>query len=111
VLSLQPAIRRIAVLGDMLELGEASAAQHAGLAPDVMASADLLFACGPEMWRLFDAVPATMQGAHAATSTELAPLVAAALRPGDAVLVKGSLGSRMAKIVAALPVNETREAG
>ncbi len=104
VLGLQPAARRIAVLGDMLELGEASAAEHEGLAPDVTATADLLFACGPEMRRLFDAVPQAMRAAHAANSAELAPLVAAALRPGDAVLVKGSLGSRMARIIAALPL-------
>jgi UDP-N-acetylmuramoyl-tripeptide--D-alanyl-D-alanine ligase len=104
VLGLQPAARRIAVLGDMLELGAASAAEHEGLAPDVAAHADLLFACGPEMRRLFDAVPAAMRAAHASTSADLAPQVAAALRPGDAVLVKGSLGSRMARIIAALPV-------
>jgi len=110
VLGLQPATRRVAVLGDMLELGDASAAEHAGLAPDVMAHADLLFACGPEMRRLYDAVPASMRAAHAATSAELAPHVVAALRPGDAILVKGSLGSRMAKIIAALPVRaETEE--
>ncbi|WP_419757496.1 UDP-N-acetylmuramoyl-tripeptide--D-alanyl-D-alanine ligase [Acidisoma sp.] len=103
VLGLQPATRRIAVLGDMLELGADSAVEHAGLAPDVIAHADLLFACGPEMRRLFDAVPAGMQAGHAATSAELAPQVASALRPGDAVLVKGSLGSRMAAIISALP--------
>jgi UDP-N-acetylmuramoyl-tripeptide--D-alanyl-D-alanine ligase len=51
-----------------------------------------------------------MRAAHAATSAELAPHVVAALRPGDAILVKGSLGSRMAKIIAALPVRaETEE--
>ena len=104
VLGLQPASRRIAILGDMLELGDASAAEHVGLAPDVVAHADLLFACGPEMRRLFDAVPASVQAAHAATSAELAPHVLAVLRPGDAVLVKGSLGSRMAAIIAALPL-------
>jgi UDP-N-acetylmuramoyl-tripeptide--D-alanyl-D-alanine ligase len=110
VLGLQPATRRVAVLGDMLELGESSIAEHAGLAPDVLAHADLLFTCGPEMRRLFDAVPAAMQAGHAPTSAELAPLVAAALRPGDAILVKGSLGSRMARIIAALPVrSETTE--
>jgi UDP-N-acetylmuramoyl-tripeptide--D-alanyl-D-alanine ligase len=110
VLGLQPATRRVAVLGDMLELGDASAAEHAGLAPDVMAHADLLFACGPEMRRLYDAVPASMRAAHAATSADLAPHVVATLRPGDAILVKGSLGSRMAKIIAALPVRaETEE--
>jgi UDP-N-acetylmuramoyl-tripeptide--D-alanyl-D-alanine ligase len=110
ILGLQPATRRIAVLGDMLELGEASASEHKGLAPDVAAQADLLFACGPEMRRLYDAVPAAMRAAHTATSADLAPLVAAALRPGDAVLVKGSLGSRMAKIIAALPVRAETEA-
>ena len=110
VLALQPAARRIAVLGDMLELGAASAAEHEGLAADVSAHADLLFACGPEMRRLFDAVPVSMQAAHAATSADLAPHVVAALRPGDAVLVKGSLGSRMATVIAALPVRvETEE--
>ena len=110
VLGLQPARRRIAVLGDMLELGPASPREHVGLAPDVVAHADLLFACGPEMRRLFDAVPVTTQAAHAATSEDLAPRVVSALRSGDVVLVKGSLGSRMAKIIAALPIRaETEE--
>jgi UDP-N-acetylmuramoyl-tripeptide--D-alanyl-D-alanine ligase len=104
VLALQPATRKIAVLGDMLELGEASAGEHEGLAPDVAATADLLFACGPEMRRLFDALPESHRAAHAADSAALAPLVVAALRPGDALLVKGSLGSRMARIIAALPL-------
>jgi UDP-N-acetylmuramoyl-tripeptide--D-alanyl-D-alanine ligase len=110
VLALQPATRRIAVLGDMRELGETSTAEHLGLAPDVIANADLLFACGPEMQRLYDVMPTAKRGAHTATSAELAPLVAAALRHGDAVLVKGSLGSRMAMVINALPVRaETEE--
>jgi UDP-N-acetylmuramoyl-tripeptide--D-alanyl-D-alanine ligase len=51
-----------------------------------------------------------MQAGHAATSEDLAPRVASALRSGDVVLVKGSLGSRMAKIIAALPIRaETEE--
>jgi len=110
VLALQPAQRRIAVLGDMRELGEASAAEHLGLAPDVTAHADLLFACGPEMKRLFDIVPESKRARYAVDSVALAPLVLAALRPGDAVLVKGSLGSRMAAVINALPVRaETEE--
>ncbi len=52
----------------------------------------------------FDAVPEAKRAAHAADSAALAPLVVAALRPGDALLVKGSLGSRMARIIAALPL-------
>ncbi|WP_158806000.1 MULTISPECIES: UDP-N-acetylmuramoyl-tripeptide--D-alanyl-D-alanine ligase [unclassified Acidisoma] len=103
VLGLQPATRRIAVLGDMRELGDASIAEHIGLAPDVEAHADLVFACGPEMRRLFDSLPAALRAGWAEDSDSLAPIVAAALRPGDAVLVKGSLGSRMARIVAVLP--------
>ena len=98
------------MLGDMLELGAASASEHEGLAADVAAHADLLFACGSEMRRLFDAVPLAIQGVHAETSADLAPDVVSALRPGDVILVKGSLGSRMAKIIAALPVSvETEE--
>jgi len=94
--------RRVAVLGDMLELGEHGPREHAGLASDVAQSADLLFACGPLMRYLFEAVPLPLRGAHAADSAGLAPLVAQAVRPGDTVLVKGSLGSRMARIVRAL---------
>jgi UDP-N-acetylmuramoyl-tripeptide--D-alanyl-D-alanine ligase len=102
VLALQPGTRRVAVLGDMLELGEAGPGEHLGLLPDALAHADLVFACGPLSHVLFDALPAERRGAWAADSTVLAPIVAAALRPGDAVLVKGSLGSRMATVVRAI---------
>ncbi len=102
VLALQAATRRIAVLGDMLELGEHAAVEHTALAPDVRRGADLLFTCGASMRLLHDAVPPAMRGAHAPDSASLAPVVAAALRPGDAVLVKGSLGSRMKLVVQAI---------
>jgi len=94
--------RRVAVLGDMLELGEFGPAEHADLADDVTSSADLLYACGPLMRHLYDRVPDRRRGAHMRDSEALAPVVAAAVRPGDAVLVKGSLGSRMRLVVAAL---------
>jgi UDP-N-acetylmuramoyl-tripeptide--D-alanyl-D-alanine ligase len=102
VLRLQPARRRVAVLGDMLELGQFQQAEHAGLAPDINDSADLLYACGPGMKFLYDAVRPEKRGAHAANSAALAPIVAGGLRAGDAVLVKGSLGSRMRLIVETL---------
>jgi len=102
VLAAQPAARRVAVLGDMLELGADGPAIHASLAPDVAAACDLVFCCGELMGHLYRALPADRRGAHAAASAALAPLVKAALRPGDAVLVKGSLGSRMGVVVAAL---------
>ena len=102
VLHLQPARRRIAVLGDMLELGDAARGEHRALGADVAAAADQLFACGPLMAELFAAVPEPMRAAHAADSASLAPLLARAVTPGDAVLVKGSLGSRMKLVVNAL---------
>ncbi len=96
VLRLQPARRRIAVLGDMLELGDEGPAEHAGLAEAVADSVDCLFTCGPLMRDLFDAVPpkrcAALMRPNAAA---LAPVVAAAIARGDAILVKGSLGSGM----------------
>jgi UDP-N-acetylmuramoyl-tripeptide--D-alanyl-D-alanine ligase len=99
VLRLLPAERRVVVLGDMLELGDQAPSEHKGLTEAVTASADILYACGPNMRHLFEAVPPGLRGAHAADSAALAPIVAAALRPGDAVLVKGSLGSRMKRVV------------
>jgi len=95
--------RRLVALGDMLELGPQAPALHAGLAPALAsAGVDLVFCCGPHMKHLFDRLPPERRGAHAATSAELAPAVAAAARAGDLILVKGSAGSRMGTVVAAL---------
>lgn len=95
--------RRIAVLGDMLEMGEHSEEMHAHLAEPLKdAGIDLVFCCGPAMAALHKALPEKLRGTHAADSKALAPAVAAAVRPGDALLVKGSLGSRMAVVVEAL---------
>jgi UDP-N-acetylmuramoyl-tripeptide--D-alanyl-D-alanine ligase len=101
-LALRPAARRVAVLGEMRELGAHSAALHAALAADAARAADLVFCCGAGMAPLFAALPAEKRGAHAPDSAALAPLVRDALRAGDAVLVKGSLGSRMKIVVEAL---------
>jgi UDP-N-acetylmuramoyl-tripeptide--D-alanyl-D-alanine ligase len=98
-----PGGRRIAALGDMLELGVQAEAEHAGLAePLIAAGVGLVFTAGPLMRRLHDAMPAALVGGHAAESATLAPAVAAAIRPGDVVLVKGSAGSRMSAVVQAL---------
>jgi UDP-N-acetylmuramoyl-tripeptide--D-alanyl-D-alanine ligase len=95
--------RRIAVLGDMRELGTEADALHAELAPDlVAANVDLVFTCGPHMAQLFEALPRARRGGHASASDALVPLVRGCVRAGDVVLVKGSLGSRMAPIVEAL---------
>jgi UDP-N-acetylmuramoyl-tripeptide--D-alanyl-D-alanine ligase len=91
----------------MLELGEEARALHARLAVALEAAGiDLAFTCGPHMAALHEALPAGLRGGHAADSQDLAPLVAAAVRAGDAVLVKGSLGSRMAVLVTALTAAE-----
>ena len=102
VLHGMPGRRRLAVLGDMLELGDFARAEHEGLAADVSRTADVVYACGPLSRALFDRVPSDRRGAHAENAAILAPIVAAAVRPGDAILVKGSLGSRMGVIVRAL---------
>ena len=102
VLRLQPARRRIAVLGDMLELGDEGPGEHAALAEAVIGSVDCLFTCGPLMRDLFEAVPEALRGAHAADSIVLAPIVAAAIGRGDAILVKGSLGSGMKRVIEAI---------
>jgi UDP-N-acetylmuramoyl-tripeptide--D-alanyl-D-alanine ligase len=108
VLRLQPNRRRIAVLGDMLELGDEGPAEHASLAAAVEQSADLLFTCGPLMQHLHDSVPSARRGAHAPDSNALAPIVATAIAVGDAVLVKGSLGSGMRRIIATLEAATSR---
>ena len=95
--------RRIAVLGDMLEMGHDAPAHHAGLAAEIEAArADLVFLCGPLMQALWDVLPAPRRAAYAPTSAELAPEIMSALKSGDTVLVKGSNGSRMSVIIDAL---------
>ncbi|MFN3744650.1 MAG: UDP-N-acetylmuramoyl-tripeptide--D-alanyl-D-alanine ligase [Hyphomicrobiaceae bacterium] len=95
--------RRVAVLGDMLELGAGAEAYHLDLAEALEAAGvDQVFACGPNMQKLFAHLPRAQRGHWATDSGALVPHVIAALQPGDAVMVKGSLGSRMAPIVAAV---------
>jgi UDP-N-acetylmuramoyl-tripeptide--D-alanyl-D-alanine ligase len=101
--------RRIAVLGDMLELGPSGAELHRGLVEPVVAEGvDLVFCCGPLMHALWEALPSERRGGYAETSVALEPQVLAAIRAGDAVMVKGSLGSRMAPIVKALEKSYSR---
>jgi UDP-N-acetylmuramoyl-tripeptide--D-alanyl-D-alanine ligase len=98
-----PRGRRIAVLGDMLELGPRGRALHRGLLAGINANAiDLVFCCGPLMRALWQALPAGRRGGYAEDSAALEAQVLSAVRAGDVVMVKGSLGSRMAPIVKAL---------
>jgi UDP-N-acetylmuramoyl-tripeptide--D-alanyl-D-alanine ligase len=102
--------RRIAVLGDMLELGSSGRELHRNLAAAVIsAGVDLVFCCGPLMRALWEALPSDRRGRYAETSAELQAHVLAAVGPGDIVMIKGSLGSRMAVIVKALENHFRRE--
>jgi UDP-N-acetylmuramoyl-tripeptide--D-alanyl-D-alanine ligase len=95
--------RRVAVLGDMLELGTEGPRFHAELAAAIdQSQIDLVHASGPLMRHLYEALPSSRRGHYAATSAELEPAVVEALQAGDIIAVKGSLGSRMGRIVQAL---------
>lgn len=98
-----PGGRRIAILGDMLELGTGAAALHAGLAVSVLAHRiDLVFMTGPLMFHLHEVLPPSRRGGYAGSAVTLTAQVIAAVRPGDVVLVKGSAGSQTGAIVMAL---------
>ncbi|WP_407166263.1 UDP-N-acetylmuramoylalanyl-D-glutamyl-2,6-diaminopimelate--D-alanyl-D-alanine ligase [Bradyrhizobium sp. ORS 111] len=98
-----PQGRRIAVLGDMLELGPTAAELHRGLIEAVTANRiDLVYCCGPLMRNLWDALSTGKRGGYAESSAALETQAVAAVRAGDAIMVKGSLGSKMKVIVSAL---------
>ncbi len=99
--------RRIAALGDMLELGPDELRYHAGLAPTLAESADLVFCAGARMKSLWDALPAAQHGVYAENADALAPALKEALRAGDVVLIKGSNGSRMFRVVESLKMLAT----
>ncbi|KQP52742.1 UDP-N-acetylmuramoylalanyl-D-glutamyl-2,6-diaminopimelate--D-alanyl-D-alanine ligase [Methylobacterium sp. Leaf108] len=98
-----PRGRRIAVLGDMLELGQAGEEHHRALADAVEAGGiDHVFTAGPLMRHLFEALPMSRRGLAAATSADLVDPLLGFVRPGDVVMVKGSNSIRMGRIVEAL---------
>jgi UDP-N-acetylmuramoyl-tripeptide--D-alanyl-D-alanine ligase len=98
-----PRGRRIAVLGDMLELGTQAPAMHRALAKNIVADAvDLVFCCGPLMRYLWRALPAGRRGGYAESSAALESLVLPAVQAGDVIMVKGSFGSQMGSVVKAL---------
>lgn len=107
--------RRIAILGDMLELGADAPRLHAELAmPLQAANVSLVYTCGPLMKNLHDALPPQNRGDHRDNSRDLAQIVPDVLVPGDVVMVKGSHGSRMDVVVEAmrkLPGNSGAKGG
>ncbi len=100
--------RRIAVLGDMLELGPKGPGLHASLAAGLAAArVDRLFVAGPLMRHLFDAAPAAMRAAAAPAASDLLGAVLAELQDGDIVMVKGSNGSKVSLVARALETNDS----
>jgi UDP-N-acetylmuramoyl-tripeptide--D-alanyl-D-alanine ligase len=100
--------RRIAVLGDMLELGPDGARLHAELVDAIAANhVDLVFACGPLMRHLYEALPPAIRATWAPISTELQAPLLDAIKSGDVVMIKGSNGSRMGPLVSALVARHT----
>jgi UDP-N-acetylmuramoyl-tripeptide--D-alanyl-D-alanine ligase len=98
-----PGGRRIAIMGDMRELGTKSAEFHKAVADQILSNGiDLTFACGPDMARMAERLSDEKLGGYAETATALAPQVAAAVRAGDMVVVKGSLATGMKSVVDAL---------
>lgn len=102
--------RRIAVLGDMAELGENSERYHRELA-DVLADnrIQLVFTAGAQSQVLHSVLPPNMRGHNAADADGLITPLHETLRPGDVVMVKGSFSSGMGKIVKALLAHERAE--
>ncbi len=95
--------RRIVALTDMLELGDHAEVLHAGLAEVLVdAEIDLVFTAGKAMQSLDRALPAEKRGGWAEDAAALAPIVTAAVRPGDVVMVKGSNGSKASLVAKAL---------
>ena len=95
--------RRIAVLGDMLELGEQSPDLHRGLADALQGKKiDTVFLAGPAMKNLWDALPTSLRGQHHPQSAAIEQKLIESISPGDVVMIKGSNGSRMGPVVESL---------
>ncbi|QGZ34227.1 UDP-N-acetylmuramoyl-L-alanyl-D-glutamate--2,6-diaminopimelate ligase [Stappia indica] len=95
--------RRIAVIGDMLELGEAELQLHEALnRPVAESGADLVYCVGPRMHALWELLPKHQRGAYSEEAAGLKPLLVEDIRPGDVIMIKGSLGTRMGPLVEAL---------
>lgn len=95
--------RRIAILGDMLELGPEENALHADLAPVIARlPIDLVHTAGPRMRHLHEALPAGKRGMHGETSAAILPALVDSVTAGDVIMVKGSNGSRMGPVAEAL---------
>jgi UDP-N-acetylmuramoyl-tripeptide--D-alanyl-D-alanine ligase len=98
--------RRVAVLGDMLELGSEERRLHREIGEHARArGVELLVAVGPLAAEMGEGLDGSVN--HVVGAEEAAGLLARLLRPGDSVLVKGSRGVGL-ELVAQTLVSETR---
>ena len=98
--------RRIAVLGDMLELGRYSVLEHERLASVAAASADLIATVGIRA-RAFASAPGSAEVVQYESSRAAATALPSLVREGDVILVKGSQSIRTERIVEALLADPT----
>jgi UDP-N-acetylmuramoyl-tripeptide--D-alanyl-D-alanine ligase len=105
-LTLVPGLRRVAVVGDMLELGEAGPKLHREAGRALAGRVDLVAAIGPLSKQLVEGAHEAGLAAsallHFEDSASAAPAVVSLVAPGDAVLVKASRGMRLEQVVDAL---------
>ncbi len=95
--------RIVLALGDMLELGPDAAKFHVDLAvPITTAGVDAVWAAGPLMAHLCDALPPGIDTHYTSTAEELTGHLIASIKPNDIIAVKGSFGSKMSIVVDAL---------
>ena len=95
--------RRVAILGDMLELGAAADRLHMALAEDAnLAQVDVVHCVGAHMAHLHKALPAARAGQAFGSAAKVNKALPSLLQTGDVVLVKGSLGARMVDVVQAV---------
>lgn len=94
---------RIAILGDMLELGDGEIETHRAFASSPMLEhIDLVHCVGPRMAHLWRSLPHGKQGQCVEDADQLAAKAHSLVHPGDVVLVKGSKGSYVSRVVEAL---------
>ena len=95
--------RKLAALGNMLELGADTPSLHSNLGADIeRAGFDKVFTAGEHMKHLHDALPQGLRAGHVAQAMQLLPLLEKELRAGDILLLKGSHGSKMYQLAKAL---------
>ena len=102
--------RRVAVLGDMLELGEASERLHGELAESLAGGVDRVFLIGEAMAALDEALPEAKRGGLWRSAEGAMPTLLRFLEPGDVVTVKGSRGVGLGRVIELLCAQSSRRA-